>query len=120
MTIIPKLDAVFVHVTDMSRSIDWYCRLLGLPRPETSHGDMICDLPVHGDTGILLDAYPKPTPPSGTGPRIMLDATDLDSALALARTLASSVTDPEDIGSALAFYLEDPDANLICIKVPKT
>ncbi len=120
MTIIPKLDAVFVHVTDMSRSLNWYCRLLDLPRPDTSHENMICDLPMSGDTGILLDAYPKPTCPRGAGPRIMLNATDLDAALALARTLSSSVTDPEDIGSAVVFYLEDPDANLICIKVPKT
>lgn len=120
MTIIPKLDAVFVHVTDMTRSIDWYCRLLDLPRPATSHEGMICDLPLTGDTGILLDAYPKSTPPEGTGPRIMFDATDLDAAVARARTLSVSVTEPEDIGSAIVFYLEDPDSNLICIKVPKT
>jgi predicted enzyme related to lactoylglutathione lyase len=120
VVIIPKLDGVFVHVTDMPRAIDWYSKLLDLPVGDTAHEGRIYDLPVSGDTSIILDSHPKSAPPDGTGPRIMFDATDLDAALAHARTLSSSVTEPEDIGSAIVFYLEDPDANLICIKVRKT
>ena len=119
MAIIPRLDAVFIHVSDMTRAIDWYSRLLDLPIGETAHEGMIYDLPVEGDTGILLDAYPKPVAPRGTGPRVMFDTTDLDAAAAHARTLTETVTEPEDIGSAIVFYLEDPDGNLVCIKHPK-
>jgi predicted enzyme related to lactoylglutathione lyase len=120
VSIIPQLDAVFVHVTDIARAIDWYSKLLDLPTGDTAHEGRIYDLPVAGETGIILDSHPKPAPPAGTGPRIMFDATDLESALAQARTLSPSVTEPEDIGSAVVFYIEDPDANLICVKVRKT
>jgi predicted enzyme related to lactoylglutathione lyase len=113
------LDAVFIHVSDMARAIDWYSRLLGLPIGETAHDGMIYDLPVEGGAGILLDAYPKLVPPRGTGPRVMFDTTDLDAALAHARSLSGTVTRPEDIGGAIVFYLEDPDGNLVCIKHPK-
>jgi predicted enzyme related to lactoylglutathione lyase len=111
----PRVDAVFIHVSDMPRAIHWYSRLLGLPVGKTAHEGMIYDLPVEGGTGILLDAYPKPVAPRGTGPRVMFDTHDLDAALAHARAITGTVTEPEDIGSAIVFYIEDPDGNRICI-----
>lgn len=115
MTINARLDAVFVHVTDMPRAIAWYCRLLDLPTPVTTHEDMICDLDIAGETGIMLDAYPKPVAPKGTGPRLMFATHDLAAAHELAQSLSDTVSDVQDIGSAVVFYVEDPDHNQICI-----
>lgn len=119
MTIDRELDAVFIHVSDMQRAATWYAGLLGLDQAEISHDGMIGDLPLLGTARIILDAYPKPVSPSGTGPRLMFVARDITVALDHARTLSSTVTDVQDIGSSLVFYLDDPDGNTICIRQPK-
>ena len=49
----------------------------------------------------------------------MFTTTDIVMARDHAGTLSSEVTEIEDIGSSLVFYLEDLDSNLICIRQPK-
>lgn len=119
MVIESRIDGVFIHVADMLRSIDWYSRLLRLPVSETSHDAMIYNLPVESGPQIILDAYPKPVSPRGTGPRVMFEAVEIGSAHAHAIELSTETTAVEDIGSSLVFYLEDPDGNLICIRQAK-
>lgn len=115
MTISPIVDAVFIHVSNMPAAISWYCRLLGLEPGVTSHEDRIHELLIEGHIKVLLDAHPGKASAAGTGPRLMFATSDLAAALEHARTLSPTVTGPEDIGSAVVFYLEDPDRNLICI-----
>ena len=80
---------------------------------------MIYDLPVGGGTGIILDGYQKESLPRGTGPRVMFTTSDIGAARKLASTLSDAVSEVQDIGSSLVFYLEDPDGNLLCIRQPK-
>lgn len=115
-----QLDGVFIHVSNMSQSIDWYSRLLNLPEQDVSHEGMIYDLPLGGTTQVILDAFPKAVSPRGTGPRIMLQSTDLLAAREIAETLSDNVTDIQDIGSSIVFYMDDPDGNLICIRQSKS
>lgn len=115
MSIEPVVDAVFIHVTDMPAAIDWYSTLLGIDPGITSHEDRIHELRVEGRTGIMLDAHPGKVSAAGTGPRLMFATSDLDAARARAASLSPNVSAPEDIGSAVVFYVEDPDQNLICI-----
>lgn len=114
-----QLDGVFIHVTSLSQAIKWYSHLLNIPKQAVAHDGMIYDLPISGSTQVILDAYPKPVPPGGTGPRLMLKTDDLATARELALSLSENVTDVQDIGSSLVFYVEDPDGNLICIRQPK-
>jgi catechol 2,3-dioxygenase-like lactoylglutathione lyase family enzyme len=119
MSIEPTLVAVFVPVSDMSASIAWYSHLLGLDTVATTHEGLIYELPLTGSTTVMLDAHgSEPIIPS-TKPLLMFDASAIESALALARSLSESVTVPEDVGSAIVFYLTDPDGHRICVKVPK-
>jgi catechol-2,3-dioxygenase len=113
----PVVDAIFIHVSDMARAVAWYASLLGLPQGKLSHEGLIADVPVRGDTKIILDghAHANGVPIDRTGPRLMFPTGDLDAALVHARQLSAKVSDPEDIGSAIVFYLEDPDGNLMCI-----
>ncbi len=115
MSIAPIVDTVFIHVSDMTAAIRWYTALLGIDSGETSHADLIHELPVEGHTKVLLDAHPGKVSGAETGPRLMFATNDIDAAVARAASLSSTVTTPEDIGSAVVFYVEDPDRNLICI-----
>jgi predicted enzyme related to lactoylglutathione lyase len=115
----PQLDGVFIHVSNMSRAISWYSRLLDLPSLEATHEDMIYNLPVKSGPQIILDAYPKETSPRGTGPRVMFATSDIHAARARATDLFQETTDIQDIGGSLTIYLEDPDGNLICIRQAK-
>lgn len=36
----PIVPAVFVYVTDVKKSVEWYCRLLGLPMPDKIREDI--------------------------------------------------------------------------------
>ena len=113
------VDGIFIHVSNIQRAIDWYSRLLDLPKQDTAHDGMIYNLPVVGSTQVILDAYPKPVPPRDTGPRVMFTTPDLAAARELATSLSDEVTEVEDIGSSLIFFLDDPDGNRICIRQPK-
>lgn len=115
-----QLDGVFIHVSNMPKSAAWYSRLLNVPEQEVSHDGMIYDLPINGSTQVILDGYPKPVSPRGTGPRVMFSTSNIQRAHDLAHELSEDVTDVQDIGGSLVFYLEDPDGNLICIRQPKT
>ena len=49
----------------------------------------------------------------------MFTTSDIGAARKLASTLSDAVSEVQDIGSSLVFYLEDPDGNLLCIRQPK-
>lgn len=117
MVITPVVDSVFIHVSDVPRAVRWYTRLLGLPDGTMSHEGLIADVPVNGQTGLILDghAHARGISLGREGVRIMFPTDDLAAARAFALEHAEDVTEPEDIGSAVVFYLHDPDGNRICI-----
>ncbi len=119
MAINPTLDGVFIHVSDMQRAITWYSSLLSMPSAITSHDGLIYALPLTGSTQVILDGYPKPVPPHGTGPRVMFTTSDIRAAVEHVRSLGIEPGEVQDIGSSLVLYIEDPDGNLICIRQPK-
>jgi catechol 2,3-dioxygenase-like lactoylglutathione lyase family enzyme len=111
-----RIGAVFVHVTDMQRAIDWYSVLLGVPRHATSHEGLIYDVPMAGPTGLTLDghAHSRGTFRPG-GPLLMLPAGDIQAAHAFALDHAQDVGAVEDIGTVSVFHLSDPDGNRLII-----
>lgn len=46
---------------------------------------------------------------------MMFSTNDFDAALVFAREHRATGSAPEDIGSAIVFYLEDPDGNMVCV-----
>ena len=53
-----KVGSLFIPVTDIARSRDWYCRLLGLPEGGEILNSHLYPLPMEG-TGIILDTMGK-------------------------------------------------------------
>jgi len=117
LTIEPRVDAVFIHVSNVARSARWYADFLGVPIGPLSHEDLIAEVPVTGETKIILDghAHARGIPIDRQGVRLMFPTADLDAAISHSRALGTNVTDLEDIGSAIVFYLDDPDGNRICV-----
>lgn len=120
MVIEHELDGVFIHVSNMRRAIAWYSQLLGLPTHETTHEDMIYNLPMKSGPQVILDAYPNKSSPRATGPRLMFATSDIDAAWNKAREFSeATTTNIQDIGGSFTFYVEDPDGNMICIRQAK-
>ena len=116
MAINNRIGAVFVHVTDMQRAIDWYSTLLGVPSHQTSHEGLIYDVPMDGPTGLTLDghAHARGTFRPG-GPLLMLHADDIRLAHTFALAHAQDVGPVENIGTVSVFPLSDPDGNRLII-----
>ncbi|TCC62119.1 VOC family protein [Kribbella pittospori] len=111
-----RIGAVFVHVTDMQRAIDWYGDLLGVPRQQASHEGLIYDVPMDGPTGLTLDGHAHARGTFRPGePLLMLHADDIQAAHSFAVEHATEVGAVEDIGSVSVFHLADPDGNKLIV-----
>jgi predicted enzyme related to lactoylglutathione lyase len=109
-----RIGCVFVPVSDMARARRWYSRLLGLPLPQTSHEGKIADLPLDGETQIILDAH-KPVENSSQ-PLFFLWTENLrETYLFLQNIEVEIVTPIEDIGSVSTLIFRDPDGNLLMV-----
>lgn len=109
-----SIGCVFVPVSDMARARTWYSRLLGLPLPATSHEGKIADLPMDGETQIILDGH-KPVENSSQ-PLFFWWAEDLAETYRFLQDLAVEIVTPiEDIGSVSTLVFRDPDGNLLMV-----
>ena len=109
-----KIGMVFIPVSDMQRAIDWYSRLLGLPHGVTSHEDKIYNLPMQGETGLILDAH-KPVRNSSQ-PLFFFWTSDMQATYEFLKELAVEFVNPiEDIGSVSTLTFTDPDHNLLMV-----
>jgi predicted enzyme related to lactoylglutathione lyase len=116
-----RIGCVFIPVSDMARSRKWYERLLGLPASPVSHGDRIADLPMLGETQLILDSH-KPVVNSSQ-PVLFFWTDDLPATVEFLQQMAVEIVRPiENIGSVSTLVITDPDANLlmICQRNPET
>ena len=86
-----QIGAVFVPVSDLARSVQWYSKLFGLPVKTTSHDGTIYDLQMVGDVDIR-------------SARSFLQASSIPILSAI-----------EDIGSVSFVTFADPDGNLLMV-----
>src|SRR5262249_30597971 len=116
MAINNRIGAVFVHVTDMPRAIDWYSELLGVERRGAGYGGRVSEVPMQGPTGLTLDGHAHARGEFRPGgPLLMLHADDIQEAHAFALEHAEDVGPVEDIGSVSVFHLSDPDGNRLIV-----
>lgn len=114
----PRVGQVFIPVNDMQRAIAWYSALFGLEPGNTSHAGAIYDIPVTGETLLVLDAH-KPVTSHSVQPLCMFPTDDMVSALARLREIGAEITsEPQDIGSLVFATFRDPDGNPLMIYQP--
>ncbi len=110
-----SIGAVFIPVSEMQRAIKWYSWLFGLPVGGTSHEGTIYDLPMNGETGLILDAN-KPVVQNSSQPLCYFWTSDIHAAYDfLHQNGVSIVGDILDIGSVSFLTFKDPDSNLLMI-----
>ena len=110
-----RIGVVFIPVSDMARARQWYGRLFGIDLGEPSHDGGICDVPMAGDAGLLLDAN-RPVTEHSVQPLCFFWTDDMLGTLAHLRALDAGIdSDVTDIGSVSFVRFRDPDGNLLMI-----
>jgi len=110
-----RVASLFIHVTDVRRSAEWYSKLLGLPvLEERLNGGPVYwfDLP---DTGLVLDSDANnrrdPAWRESMMPRVMFAARDIDKAYGYLKERGTPFFEPERHGTMAYFNFADPEGN---------
>ena len=83
-----------------------------------SHAGAIYDIPVTGETLLVLDSH-KPVTSHSVQPLCMFPTDDMGAALAHLRELGAEITSgPQDIGSLVFATFRDPDGNPLMVYQP--
>jgi len=112
--ILPKIGAVFVPVSDIERSITWYCNLLKSPEEESTHDNKIYSIELENNITIILDAN-KPVKNSSQ-PLFYLFTENIQMTRQyLVKNAIEIILDVVDIGSLKILSFKDPDDNQIMV-----
>ncbi|PYI57543.1 VOC family protein [Paenibacillus flagellatus] len=115
-----RVDTIFVHVTDLERSIRWYSELLGLDVREGPHAGPIYTLDMGpGRPGLTLDNHGLDDDyqfvPSNQ-PLFNLTATDIEAAYERVKShgaeIVSGIVRFPDLSE---FTFKDLDGNIIMV-----
>lgn len=103
-----QLDTVFVWVTDLERSLDWYAKF-GI-EADQRHGAWQ-NMKVGGDVRFALHKGPRPQGDSTAVPSFVVG--DLDAEIRRLEALGIEPSDPgiTDTGGARFTTFTDPDGN---------
>ncbi|MBT2688974.1 VOC family protein [Bacillus sp. ISL-47] len=111
-----QVGAIFIHVKDMNRAIDFYSQLLGHPKKETAHEGMIYDLPVSGGSGIILDANKGVVAKQDAKPLFFFDTNDIYQSYDYVKSLNAEIfSEIEEHGDISFFNFRDSEGNLLMI-----
>ncbi|MGZ9583016.1 VOC family protein [Paenibacillus marinisediminis] len=104
----PIVPAVFVYVKNIKKSVEWYCKLLGLPVPEQTREDIhIFGLSDNHCSNIFLEKRDVVKPTSE--PIFSLTAPDHKSALQFLTELGADIVyEGEEV-----IHFKDPDGNVL-------
>ncbi|MCM3719058.1 VOC family protein [Fictibacillus phosphorivorans] len=113
------INNVFVHVSDLKKSAEWYAKLLGITVELDQVESPVYNIPVTGQTGLTLDDHtfdPTFHRAPGTGPMFNLFAPDIDEAYKDLREKNFKITrEIEWHGEVAWFNVEDPDGNAVMV-----
>lgn len=116
--IVPKLPAVFVHVQDLPRAVEFYTQLFGLPYdPAANYGNGVYIIELENGADLLLDAnHAQHAHPSSTFPlhaSCMFSTSDIDAAHSwLTERDIEIVTELYRDPNVAFFNFKDPDGNI--------
>jgi predicted enzyme related to lactoylglutathione lyase len=107
-----RIGAVFIPVSDMQRAIQWYSHLLDLPITATAHEGRIYDLPMVGETMLILDGHKPVT--NSSQPLLFFWTEDIQAAHDFFKNSGIEIVrEIENIGGVTTLTFKDPDNNLL-------
>lgn len=114
-----RVDTIFVHVTDLSRSVEWYSKLLGVEVEGEVQGPIYTFDMGEGRPGLTLDNHClddvyelKPL----NHPLFNMSAADINAAYDYVKEIGTKyISDIQHFPDLSDFSFEDPDGNIIMI-----
>ncbi|OXS64479.1 putative enzyme related to lactoylglutathione lyase [Bacillus sp. V-88] len=117
--ILNQINTVFVHVSDLKKSVRWYSGLLGQAYDLEQVEDPVYNLAINHFTGLTLDAGPEGvTKETGqhTHPLFNFHTENIEEAYSYVEQLnyeiVSDITRFDDFSF---FVIQDPDGNRVMI-----
>ncbi|GAA0606777.1 hypothetical protein GCM10009001_25040 [Virgibacillus siamensis] len=113
-----EMCGVFIHVTDLKKSAQWYCDVLGLEVNPDNVESPVFNVPINGVTGLTLDdhAFDKSfVHHSSPSPIFNFRVTDIDEAYTYIKGKGIPIVrEMEWVGDDFAWFnFADPDGNVI-------
>jgi predicted enzyme related to lactoylglutathione lyase len=114
-----QINTIFVHVSDLERSVKWYAELLGQDYDLTEVSRPVYNLEMNHYTGLTLDAGPDGItkhPGSCGHPLFNFHADDIDQAYNYVKELSYKIESEIVRFDDFAFFtISDPDRNVVMI-----
>ncbi|MBY6037710.1 VOC family protein [Fictibacillus nanhaiensis] len=113
------INNVFVHVSDLKKSVEWYAAVLGITINLDAVESPVHNIPVTGQTGLSLDDHtfdPSFHRAPGSGPMFNLFAPDIDAAFEDIKEKKIKILSEIQWHKEVAWFnVEDPDGNVVMI-----
>jgi catechol 2,3-dioxygenase-like lactoylglutathione lyase family enzyme len=106
-----QIGIVFVPVSDLRKSRDWYCGMLGVPADGEILHEHLYVLPMQG-TSLILDSKIYSEDAVFQVPAVALNTADIHAAHEHMQSRSTEVT---DVQFDKWFNFKDPDGNLLMI-----
>ncbi|WP_251041137.1 VOC family protein [Bacillus sp. ISL-45] len=114
-----KVNNVFIHVSNLGKSAEWYSNLLGIPFNPEKVESPVYNIPVTSETGLTLDDHTfDPGFELKPSNHVLFNflAEDVDEAYTFLKSNGISITkEIERIGDFAYFNFKDPDGNVLMI-----
>ncbi|MGE7977334.1 VOC family protein [Psychrobacillus sp. NPDC093200] len=114
-----KVNNVFIHVSNLEKSVEWYSKLLGLPFQKDNVSSPVYNIPVSGETGLTLDDHtfdPGFTLNPSNHVLFNFFVKDIDEAYKFIKGEGITVVrEIERIGDFAYFNFQDLDGNVLMI-----
>lgn len=114
-----KVNNVFIHVSDLKKSVEWYSNLLGLSFDENEVESPVYNIPVTTETGLTLDDHTfDPSFRLNPSDHVLFNffVADIDEAYKFIKTNGIPlVKEIERIGEFAYFNFQDVDGNVLMI-----
>lgn len=117
--IAPKINNVFIHVSDLEKSAEWYSDLLGLPFSKDHVESPVYNIPITSETGLTLDDHTfDPEFKLNPSDHVLFNfyVTDVDEAYEYVKNKGITIVrEIERFNDFAYFNFKDLDGNVLMI-----
>lgn len=114
-----KINNVFIHVSNLEKSAEWYSNLLGLPFNKGIVKSPVYNIPITSETGLTLDDHTfDPQFKLNPSDHVLFNffVTDIDVAYEFVNNKGITIVkEIERIGNFAYFNFKDLDSNVLMI-----